>query len=531
MKNILNLIKINFISLFKNMFGINKRKKATGFLGTAILLLVVMYLAFGSTMNSFAMILSEVGYMDYLLFMGAILSFAFVLFFITYEVQSYFFKTKDFELLSSLPIKNSHIVIAKYTSVLLSAYLYSSFILFPTFVVYFMYVPFNFGLLLLFLLGFLFFPLVPMALGTLFGLIISLITSKLKFSNVISIILFVLIFVLYFVLYFYMNNFVSSITQGGQNLLNSLQYYLPSVVWFFTGFVQGNVLYIFLDVILALAVSGITITLLSLLYKKINFNLLKVAKPKVKGEISFKKKSVSASLLKIEAKRFLSYPSYVLNSCFGLIFMLVIPFFFKFAVFSGEGMEEIALELATIIPIITICINAMLAGMTNTTASSISLEGKQIALLKSLPIKPSKIYFNKILFNNLLAIPVIIVSNIINLILFFEYFNVFSGIFLFLVPILAVLSVSTFGILINLLMPKFNFENVNQVIKQSVCVLIILLLAMVLGIVPMIISFYIPALNLNLFLIIYALLYLILFIVSIAILKIKGEKLYSKLKI
>ena len=328
-----------------------------------------------------------------------------------------------------------------------------------------------------------------------------------------------------------MNNFVSSITQGGQNLLNSLQYYLPSVVWFFTGFVQGNVLYIFLDIILALAVSGITITLLSLLYKKINFNLLKVAKPKVKGEISFKKKSVSASLLKIEAKRFLSYPSYVLNSCFGLIFMLVIPFFFKFAVFSGEGMEEIALELATIIPIITICINAMLAGMTNTTASSISLEGKQIVLLKSLPIKPSKIYFNKILFNNLLAIPVIIVSNIINLILFFEYFNVFSGIFLFLVPILAVLSVSTFGLLINLLMPKFNFENVNQVIKQSVCVLIILLLAMVLGIVPMIISFYIPALNLNLFLIIYALLYLILFIVSIAILKIKGEKLYSKLKI
>ena len=39
MRNVLNLIKINFISIFKGMFGFNKKRKGASFLATAIFFL------------------------------------------------------------------------------------------------------------------------------------------------------------------------------------------------------------------------------------------------------------------------------------------------------------------------------------------------------------------------------------------------------------------------------------------------------------------------------------------------------------
>ena len=532
MKNILNLIKINFISIFKGMFALNKKNQGLKFILMSLLLLGIIYFAFGTMMNSFAEILVELDAMNYLLFLSSIFSFVFVLFFITYEAQSYFFKTKDFELLSSLPIKKHEIVIAKYTSVLLSAYIYSSLIMIPSIIVYFMYVPFNFSLFMLYVLGFLFSPLVPMALGTVFGLIVSLITSKLKHSNIISIILFLLLFVAYFVIYFYMNFFVHNIVINGENLIKTMQYYLPSVAWFYTGFVQMNVLFIILDIILNVLITVIVIVLLTITYKKINQNLIKKKSAKTHS-LTFNKKSTIRSYLKIEAKRFISYPTYVLNSTFSLLFTIFVPFLLKFAIFNGTN-EEIFAEseaLFIIIPTMLICINSMFAGISNTTSSSISIEGKQIQLLKSLPLKPSKIFFTKILFNNLIVIPFIFISNFIILILFYQYFNLISIIMLFVTPTLAVLAFSTYGLLINLLFPKFNFDNVNQVVKQSLSVFIVVISSIIFSILPMVCVFNVKNLNVNLFYFIFAGIYLILFVICLLILKFKANVLYNKLKI
>lgn len=532
MKNVLNLIKINFISIFKGMFNFNKKRKGASFLVTALLFLALLYFAFGSLMNTFGYLLNEVGELNYLIFIGALFSFVFVLFFITYEAQSYFFKTKDFELLSSLPIKNHEIVIAKYSSVLLSAYLYSSIILFPTIVVYFIYAPFNFGFLLLFLLGFLFSPLVPMALGTLLGLVVSLVTSKLKHSNIVYIILFFILLIAYFLLYYKMNNFINLLVQNGDSFLSGMQYYLPSVAWFYMGFAGLDVLYIFLFVILSLVVTALAIILLSLLYKKINYNLLKKATVKNKGELKYNKKSQVSSYLKLETKRYFSYPTYVLNTAFALIFMIILPFLIKYGMFADlSGIENAEKFLQTIIPILSISLNAMFACMCVTTSSSISIEGKQITLLKSLPIKPSKIFFTKILFNNLLVFPFIFISGIINLILFFEYFNIFLSLMLFIIPIISIISFSTFGLLINLLLPKFNFDNVNQVVKQSLSLFIVLLSSMCVAIIPMVIGYSIQNLNNYIFYSIFALIYLIIFVVSFVILKVKGDIIYYKLKV
>ena len=524
--NIKNLIKINFISIFKGMFGYKKMRQGRRFALTAILLLALIYFAFGNLMDMMMQYFVALKSPSYVLFMGAIITFAFVLFFITYESQNYFFKTKDFDLLASLPLKNIEIVIAKYTSVLLSAYLYASFFMFPSIVVYFMYVPFNFVTLLLLIVSFVFMPLVPMALGTLLGLLVSFLSSKLKKQNIISIILFLVLFVAYFFLYFYMNKFTTQIVELGDNLINNMQYYLPSVAWFFKGFVQIDVVYIFLDILLSVFLTILAVALLSLLYKKINFALTKTKSQKNKKAFVFKQKSQISSFLGIEAKRFFSLPIYVLNSGISLLLLIAMPIILYFSMSST--LPQISNQDVSFFSLLIIFISTMFAGMCNTTYASISIEAKQIDTLKSLPIKYNKIFFAKILFNIILALPFEIVSSIISIALFYKNLSVFSIFMLVILPIMSTISLSVLGLVLNLYMPKFNYDNVNQIIKQSISLLIIILANLAITMLPLFTAQSV-SISFSTLLSLILLLYVLIFVIGLIILKINGAKLYKKL--
>ena len=525
--NILSLIKINFISIFKGMFGYGKKRQGRKFIVFALVILALMFYVFYDLMDTFMQYFVTLNAPEYILFMGAIMSFALVLFFITYESQNYFFKTKDFDLLASLPLKNSEIAIAKYTSVLLSAYIYASFIMLPSIVVYFSYVQFSFAQLLLQLLAFLFFSLVPMAIGTLLGLFISFLTSKLKHSNIISIILFLLLFVAYFVMFFYMNSFTSQIVASGEQLFDSMQYYLPSIVWYFKGFVQGDALNIVLFILLNILLTAIVITMLSLLYKKINYALIKRKLPRYKKVYTFTPKKSIPTFLTLEAKRFFSVPVYVLNACFSLLLMIAMPIILKFSLQPFFEITEDSVAGVSSILNILIFLNAMFTGMSNTTYASISIEGKQINTLKSLPIAPNKIYFSKILFNCILVLPFIVISGIISIALFWEYLNIFTIFMLFIIPTLSLLSLSTLGLILNLYMPKFDYDNINQIVKQSLCLIIIIVVDMVLAFVPMLTTNLVG--NTYLMFGIMIAVYLIIFTTCFIILKQKGKSLYEKL--
>ncbi len=524
MRNIINLIKINFINIFKGMFGYGK-KTGRRFFISAIVIFALLYFTFGNLMDTFMQYFVALNSPNYIFFVGALLSFAFVLFFITYESQNYFFKTKDFDILSALPLKNSEIVIAKYTSVLLSAYIYSSLIIFPTIVVYFLYTPFSMPILLLQILAFIFIPLVPMALGTLLGLLISFLTSKLKHSNTITIILFLLLFVAYFVMFFYMNNFATQIVAGGDTLINSMQYYLPSIAWYFKGFVDNEVLYLFLFMLFSIVMTSIVLVCLTLLYKKINYALIKKKLPKYKKAYSFKQKSSIVALFNIEAKRYFSTPMYVLNSGFSLLFMLIVPIILKVSLQSFFDISQ-GISVSYLLNILVL-LNAMFAGMSNTTYASISIEGKQINMLKSLPLKSSNIFFAKILFNIALSLPFILLSNIITIILFFNQLDWFLTLMLFVVPILSLLAFSTLGLVLNLYLPKFDYDNINQIIKQSITLIIIIVFDIIVAFAPMFLINYFQNIFIVFGIVIFA--YLIIFLTSLILLKTKGENLYNKL--
>ncbi|HPJ24059.1 MAG TPA: hypothetical protein PK113_04035, partial [Bacillota bacterium] len=107
--------------------------------------------------------------------------------------------------------------------------------------------------------------------------------------------------------------------------------------------------------------------------------------------------------------------------------------------------------------------------MIYSSAVSLSLEGKNFWILKSLPIKPKTIMYGKMLFNIILGLPVAIVS----LIIFSYTFDITALTLLCMIVFTTSLSlvVSSLGSIINLFVPKFEYRNPAEVVKQSAAAL------------------------------------------------------------
>ena len=102
------------------------------------------------------------------------------------------------------------------------------------------------------------------------------------------------------------------------------------------------------------------------------------------------------------------------------------------------------------------------------TSCSISLEGKELWILKANPISSKDVFLAKLLVNvALYSVPVLATSILLCSQIGFEYF-----VYVFLILIFITLLSSVIGLYSNLLLPKFEYESEMQVVKQSAAVLV-----------------------------------------------------------
>jgi ABC-2 type transport system permease protein len=188
--------------------------------------------------------------------------------------------------------------------------------------------------------------------------------------------------------------------------------------------------------------------------------------------INVEKKGIIRVLLAREFKKYFSFPAYVMNTIMSplmSIIMTVVLYLQLRNAVDGPSVEFITLIL--------VAINAFIGGMSPTTSVSLSLEGKEFWILKSSPIKPASVFIAKILMNVILFG---VGSVVVAVILFaFMGLNIISSILVLITLLLSVLFASMAGILANLLLPKMNFDQPIKVVKQSMSVLV----SMVVGLI------------------------------------------------
>jgi ABC-2 type transport system permease protein len=112
---------------------------------------------------------------------------------------------------------------------------------------------------------------------------------------------------------------------------------------------------------------------------------------------------------------------------------------------------------------------------------SISMEGKQWWIAKSIPVRSKDIFDSKILAALAIALPEYLIAVCFGLLAVKPSF--LGAIWIIVIPAAYIAFSAVSGIAVNLAMPVFNWENETRAVKQSASVMVTMLISL-LGFVP-----------------------------------------------
>ena len=188
------------------------------------------------------------------------------------------------------------------------------------------------------------------------------------------------------------------------------------------------------------------------------------------GHVTFQRSSTASALYRKELGRLLGSSMYMLQSVVGGV--MVILFAFLFGIRTGknaQGMQELLAQLGIAITPIMLIFFLFMLSIANTTAPSISLEGKNLWIVQSLPVNAAQVLRAKLLVQLTIITPLAIIGS------FIAIFTVHIGVLGFVqvvVPCVMFTLVSAcVGLIANLHYHRFDFYNDMQVAKNSASVL------------------------------------------------------------
>lgn len=438
----------------KRFFG----EKIGGSKNKTALFLILIVFSFGTIALSNGMLFYMMDIQKQLLLYIASYCLGIGFLFSLLQANGALFQFKDYDIVGPLPIKSITLFLAKLITMLVFIYVFIFVITLPIIVVYFIKVPFNFLGTFLLLLTYFLLPLPGVVLGALLSLLFAKFSKKFKHGNLIQTIL---LFVLFIGVFLF--SMISSMNpdEGSFIPVSVMEtislIYLPNE-WFASAVYEQNLLHF---LYLFLTYGGFTTGMFFLISKlsiKTNQNRT-TAKEKVVKDGKRSQKPIIFSLIKKEWKKFITTPVYIFNCGFGLIILIALAtlsFFFK---------EQVSEVIGPFTLIGILIVYGFTLSTVYTPAISLSLEGKNIGLLKSLPIKGEKIFISKILFNLLLELPIVLISFPV----FAVNFNlpILSSLSGILLVISFTMVTSFYFAWINIFFPRFDFKTDVEVVKQG----------------------------------------------------------------
>ena len=539
MKKLISLIKACMTSDMNILKVSGKKRGKTSFILPLILTGYLMF-AIGSGSTVIFDILSKEGMAHLLL---SVLAFSVsLLTFIEgiYKAGPLMFNCKDDDLLLSLPIKKGTIIFIRIFKFYVFELLFNSLFLLPIIIAYTSYTNGSISYYVTSIIMILLLPVIPIVLSCLVGMVMSSISSRFKHKNLVQTVLSMAILLVVFYFSFNIKGTETYLVNNITSLNDMItKYYYPAGM--FGKLVNDfNIIDLLIFILINLGIFLVSIFILSKTYFKIN-SRLKSKSSNIKSstkEVSYNKSSITTSLVKKEIKTFVNTPVFIINSGFGLVLFLAIVVILVFklddlGLMLEKSNMEISLSKDLIMNNLSIVILVLLvftSFMTSITNSVISLEGRNINILKSLPVKVKTILMSKVYACLLITTPILLLGDIV---LFIRCkTNIFEALLLVILSILMPLVSHFIGLLINLKYPKLDAENSAEVVKQSTSSFISVMLGMVIlmfttGISIFMASIFNAVVVLLILTIVFGLIDLILYIR----LKTSGVKNFNKLSI
>ena len=476
-----------FRSYFVNMKTGKPRSKA-GIAGMFVFFAAIMLVLCGTFFGMSYLVGDQLFAMDmgwlYYVLMG-LLSVLMGTFGSVFNTYSALYMAKDNELLLSMPIPPANILFTRMTLVYGLSLLYSGCVWLPACICGWVMGSVSplavvYQLLLLFVIA-----LFVSAVTCILGWLVALVASRIKNKSIAVVITSLVFFGGYYYVCFNMMDLVQKLLMNVEALGEGIRVWANVIYqlgWAAAGSTSSMLIF-----------TGVTLVLFGLCYWAMSRTFLRITTrtqggKKHTGKVSVKTSGLSAALLGRELRRFTSSPTYILNTGMGMVLLLLLS---AFALVKKNAMDdvvavvgEIAPFAASVLPMVIVVPVGFCVGMNFISTPSVSLEGKTLWILHSLPVTGRQVLRAKLELHVLLnLVPMLLAVvvlgwcmglsalTILLCCLFFVMFNWFFG---------------AFGLMLGVLRPNLQWTSEAMVIKQGLNSFIVVILAFL---VPLAVAF------------------------------------------
>lgn len=493
MKTLGVLLKIRMASLFSSLLRRGKQKKATSPVLLVLLALLFLYafVVFGAMFFSvFAVLatalLTSDGDMAILPAFAMLLSLALCVIGSVFATEAELYQAKDNELLLSLPIRPSYILVSRMVVLWLINVAFSAVVTVPALAAYALFSGRGIGSVLLFGFFLLLVPFLGLAVSSAIGWLVSLVSSRMKHKNVVSLVVMVAFFALYMFGVTQLETFLESIADNISAIAPTFAAvsapFMPLGRAVAYGDVPGGVL----SLLGIVAICVVVMVCLSRSYIRL-ITTKRGGVQYVYREKRAKQASPIRAFVRKEIDHFRSSAAYMMNEGIGLLLAPVLGVFLFVQRAPTLGMDgEIEAELAlpagslgAYLPPIAAVLLSFLAAMVIISAPSVSLEGKNLWIAQSMPVPPADVLLSKVYAHLILATPFFTVGAVFAALATGASPLAFVGVVL--LPLAMNALSALLGVVMNTLLPKFDWVNETAAVKSGAAVMLTMLLLFVAG--------------------------------------------------
>lgn len=460
------LLKIQLLGFFNinRIFHSHDKKEKRRSIALGALMLFVLLAMIGYSI-AIAIGFAYIGMADVLPLFILLVCAAITLFFTFLKSIGVLFGFRDYDMIMSMPVKVSTVVFSRLLSVYTVNFLISGIIMLPSLIVFGITCRVSLSVWCMLILSLFLASLLPMIIAMIAGAVITAISVRFRYKN-----LLIIIFSTAATLAILIGSFSIPQEEGAwTELIASAKqsiYRVYPIAKLYTNALVSNDWGSFAQFALISIGTGIVfVLLLAAYYNKINSALFSVHSKSNYRLGTLKTSTPFMALYKKELHRFVSSPIYVMNTCIGMILLLVMSVALQFINLEHIGNMMGFPDIVTWAKPFAPCIVALFAAISSSTSSSISLEGKYRWIMCSSPVPANVIFKAKISVNLSYLIPSVLISSA--LLTISLQTDVIETIALFIIPLLFSVFISVIGLAFNLKFPKYDWTTEEQAVKQS----------------------------------------------------------------
>ena len=474
-----------------NLFGLNEfrhttdAKKKRRFVAMAAIwaLLAMIFIAYVALFSYGLMTMGAGEVIPEYLFSVTSL---FILFFSLFKAGSVIFQIRTYESLISLPVSKTAIVVSRFLTMYVTNLLLSVFAMLPGIALYGIFMRPEIGFYVFSILNTVFLPLLPITVATIVGAFITAVSSRMRNKSLVNSALTLLMIVGIIVLSTSFSNKVENFSSEMLKNLSAvvsvqIERLYPPAIWFQRSVIQGSLpsFLIFFGVSAALFLMMVfavqryftaICTALNSTTAKNNYKLR-----------ALESNSLMAALFRRELKRYFASSIYVTNTIIGYILMAAASVALYI---MGPDRLETALGYPGLIVKAFPLFLAAVGAITTPASCSISMEGRQWWIAKTIPVKSKDLFDGKILLALTVALPEYLIAVIFGLLALQP--SILGALWVIVIPAVYIVFSAVAGISVNLAMPVFNWENEVTAVKQSASVMVTLLVSFASFLLPIV---------------------------------------------